>query len=404
MGKIQSAFVSDFTVLHNNFQRDKRLGLDERGMLSFLLTLPDDWNFSIEGLTKVLPNGKTKIMTTLNKLKEFGYFRRRKIVDSTTGRIIDWEYDYSDEAHPEWIEKDGLCESVETSCSSESEALIKQIEKPHSDFPDVENETQSNTYKSNIYDDLIGDEQSTDVLEQSFVNIDKMVKGQIQYDKLCEKYDPMKVNRIKDIIIDVMMYRHNNILIGKENCETQNVQVLFGKLNYDHIDKICELIEGKNIHNFKAYIKKSLFNAANEEKLKKPVERKEYNFYEDDTLGLYAQACDYKFDNAEIRVIEEKVMKLIPYSTGIVCENDIDEERYEFVRTLYKRMMKACCKKDIHNKFAYFCTMLDNCNYYPRTNKKKALERTSSQPSYDLDAIFEHALSDSLVVNSRREE
>ena len=90
MGKIQSAFVSDFTVLHNNFQRDKRLGLDERGMLSFLLTLPDDWNFSIEGLTKVLPNGKTKIMTTLNKLKEFGYFRRRKIVDSTTGRIIDW--------------------------------------------------------------------------------------------------------------------------------------------------------------------------------------------------------------------------------------------------------------------------------------------------------------------------
>lgn len=403
MGKIQSAFVSDFTVLHNNFQRDKRLGLDERGMLSFLLTLPDDWNFSIEGLTKVLPNGKTKIMTTLNKLKEFGYFRRRKIVDSTTGRIIDWEYDYSDEAHPEWIEKDGLCETEEVNSSSEAEASEIRGEKPHSDSPDVENETQSNTNKSNIYDDLIGSKQSTDVLEQAFANINSMVKEQIQYDKLCEKYDPMKVNRIKDIIIDVMMYRNKNILIGNDSYETQNVQELFGKLKYDHIDKICELIDGKNIHNFKAYIKKSLFNAANEEKLKKPVERKKYNFYEDDTIDLYAQACDHKFDNAEVKVIEEKVMKIIPYSTGVVCENDIDEERYEFVRTLYKRMMKACCKKDIRNKFAYFCTMLDNCNYYPRTNKKKALERTSSQPSYDLDAIFEHALKDSLVVKPNGE-
>ena len=106
MGKLQGRIERDFTVIHNDFIRDERLGLDELGMLLKLMSLPEDWDFSIAGLAKIVANGKHKVTSALNKLKKYGYFRRIREIDPKTGRVIDWIYEFSDQPHPEWITTD----------------------------------------------------------------------------------------------------------------------------------------------------------------------------------------------------------------------------------------------------------------------------------------------------------
>ena len=85
----------DFTTFHNAMWKDYTLGSTERGVLGTMVYLPDNWNFSIKGLAKILPDGERKIATALKKIEEAGYLRRVRIYSD--GRIVDWEYQFSDE-------------------------------------------------------------------------------------------------------------------------------------------------------------------------------------------------------------------------------------------------------------------------------------------------------------------
>lgn len=211
MGAIRRSFKKNFTMVHNEYLNDPRLGGAEMGWLTYMLSRPDNWNFSIEGLAHTHSDGKTKIITALNKLKSFGYFRRIKLIDDTTGRIIDWVYEFSDEPHPEWIETEDECEI----CNS-----------PHSDFPDVENRPQSSTdiiiTDIDIIDDsdctacANDDEKAEEISDQEFFNYNSAIKAQIDYERLCAECNKYDVDRIKDIILDVMLCKASSVIIGKK--------------------------------------------------------------------------------------------------------------------------------------------------------------------------------------------
>jgi hypothetical protein len=98
MPKLKKKITRDFTTIHNTMLRDMRLGATERGLLLTMLSLPDNWNFSIKGLARILPDGYTKIATALKNLAKNGYLVRRRIY--TDGKITDWEYLFSDEPIP----------------------------------------------------------------------------------------------------------------------------------------------------------------------------------------------------------------------------------------------------------------------------------------------------------------
>ena len=95
MPKLKKKITRDFTTIHNTMLRDMRLGMTERGLLLTMLSLPDNWNFSIKGLSCILPDGATKIGTALKNLAKTGYLVRRRIY--AEGKITDWEYTFSDE-------------------------------------------------------------------------------------------------------------------------------------------------------------------------------------------------------------------------------------------------------------------------------------------------------------------
>lgn len=68
-------------MVSNGILRDKELPLKERGLLVTLISLPDNWDFSISGLTSILPDGKDGVQNSLKTLEKKGYltrYQRRK--------------------------------------------------------------------------------------------------------------------------------------------------------------------------------------------------------------------------------------------------------------------------------------------------------------------------------------
>ena len=63
----------NFLVVSKIFLQDKNLSLTERGLLATMHSLPDDWDFTIAGMGKILPDGESKIRSALDGLVGKGY-------------------------------------------------------------------------------------------------------------------------------------------------------------------------------------------------------------------------------------------------------------------------------------------------------------------------------------------
>ena len=69
---------ANYTVMSNHHFKEKEMSLKAKGLLSLMLSLPDDWNYSINGLVKLSKDGKDSVMSALAELEKFGYLTREK--------------------------------------------------------------------------------------------------------------------------------------------------------------------------------------------------------------------------------------------------------------------------------------------------------------------------------------
>ena len=82
--------TKDFTVMANTHLRDKELSLRAKGLLSVMLMLPDDWKYSVSGLTSLIKEGKSTVTSTLKELEKAGYVK----VSSSHNKHGKFEYVY----------------------------------------------------------------------------------------------------------------------------------------------------------------------------------------------------------------------------------------------------------------------------------------------------------------------
>jgi hypothetical protein len=79
-----------YTVIDNDVFRDSELSNKALGMLCRMLSLPDGWEFSVRGLSKLSNDGVDGVMSQLNELEKRGYLKRRQIRDK--GKLAGVEY------------------------------------------------------------------------------------------------------------------------------------------------------------------------------------------------------------------------------------------------------------------------------------------------------------------------
>ena len=145
--------TSDYVVMSNRHFREKQMSLKAKGLLSEMLSLPDDWDYSIAGLAAINKESVTSIKSALAELQDFGYLIIEKFYPdkSSSGRI---EYVYNVYEYPQNqvvdnqpIEKQGV----------ENQPLENQT---------VENRMQYNNKKQNINNKNINKQNIKDRVEE----------------------------------------------------------------------------------------------------------------------------------------------------------------------------------------------------------------------------------------------
>ena len=151
MAVLKNKTQGQYTMVSQRIMKDKNLSLTERGMLLTLLSLPDNWQLTISGLSQILPDGREKIARTLNSLIEKGYVTReqnrgnRGQFDSTTLEVHETPIQLS-RSDPD---KDGgEDEPVQTSASSPCTENPYTVNRDTGN-PYPENQAQYNTNISN---------------------------------------------------------------------------------------------------------------------------------------------------------------------------------------------------------------------------------------------------------------
>ena len=82
---------SNFTVMSNYHFKEKKMSLKAKGLLSLMLSLPDDWDYSIAGLTTLSKDGRDGVMSALGELEKFGYLERARVINDK-GQFAGVEY------------------------------------------------------------------------------------------------------------------------------------------------------------------------------------------------------------------------------------------------------------------------------------------------------------------------
>lgn len=92
--------TANFTVMSNFHFKEKKMSLKAKGLLSLMLSLPDDWNYSISGLVTLSKDGKDSVMSALAELEKFGYLERQRLVNDK-GQFNGIEYNIYEEPQPQ---------------------------------------------------------------------------------------------------------------------------------------------------------------------------------------------------------------------------------------------------------------------------------------------------------------
>jgi hypothetical protein len=119
--------TKNFTVMSNHHFKEKGMSLKAKGLLSLMLSLPDDWNYSVSGLVTLSKDGKDSVMSALGELEKFGYLKRDRTTDSK-GRFSGVEYNIYEEPQ------------VDIPIAEKQNS-----EEQHEEFQNAENQLQLNT-------------------------------------------------------------------------------------------------------------------------------------------------------------------------------------------------------------------------------------------------------------------
>ena len=111
--------TKDFTVMSNYHLRDKNLSYKAKGLLSFMLSLPEDWDYSLKGLCSISKENRDATRSTLKELQQNHYLEIEKV----RGDKGYFEYNYLIYEKPNYIDIDNKKSSPD-------------MEIPHLDIPD----------------------------------------------------------------------------------------------------------------------------------------------------------------------------------------------------------------------------------------------------------------------------
>lgn len=148
MAVVRVAKTKDYTVMSNRHFKEKEMSLKAKGLLSLMLSLPDDWDYTIKGLVAINKENESAIMATLKELKSFGYLEViKKMPNETESGRIEYEYIVHEEPKKQGVENLGV---EKQGVEKQKQGVEKQgVENLGVENQGIENQIQLNTKELN---------------------------------------------------------------------------------------------------------------------------------------------------------------------------------------------------------------------------------------------------------------
>ena len=278
-----------YTVMSNHHLRNKELSLKAKGLLSQMLSLPEDWDYTLAGLSHINREKIDAIREAVKELEKAGYIVRSRERDEK-GRLRGAEYVIYEQPQPR---------EPDTATSSEQPPILDYptlenptLEEPTQEKPTLENPTQLNkdiSSKEQSITDLSSthsipfhspnplpyeqdkaatppERKRTEAKSNSAVEIYReIIKDNIEYDHLIQNcnVDVDRLNEIVDIMLETICTARKTIRIAGDDYPAELVKSKFMKLDSGHIEFVLDCMRENTtkVRNIKQYLKAVLFNA-----------------------------------------------------------------------------------------------------------------------------------------------
>ena len=261
----------DYTVMSNHHLRDKALSLKSKGLLSMMLSLPEDWNYTTRGLAKICKEGVDAIGGALRELESAGYIVRHQMRDRQ-GRISDTEYVIYEQPQPKAPD------------TPQPDTASPDTENPYLDGPDTEKPAELNIEKSKTQKSNTQGSSTDSIPFRGFaaarpperkgrdaMSVEEMesyrdlVLENIEYDHLCQEFETYRedLDEIVELIVETVCARRKTTRIAGADFPHEVVRSRFLKLDSSHIEFVMECLHNNTteIRNMKQYLLTVLFNA-----------------------------------------------------------------------------------------------------------------------------------------------
>ena len=263
----------DYTVMSNHHLKDRTLTLKSKGLLSMMLSLPDEWNYTTRGLAAICREGVDSIGAALKELENYGYIRRTQLRDEK-GKITDTEY---------VIYEMPQCEPPSSPGTPLPGTAKPYTENPDMGIPDTaepctENPAQLNTNQTKT--DLSSTELSNPIQSNppnpagARMGTDRMgarecyrevILDNIEYSYLVQDshIDREQLDEIVDLIVDTVCSSRKVIRIAGDDYPAEVVKSRFMKLDSSHVQYVMDCMKDNTtyVRNIKKYLLAALYNA-----------------------------------------------------------------------------------------------------------------------------------------------
>ena len=261
----------DYTVMSNHHLRNEKLSLKAKGLLSMMLSLPEDWNYTTRGLAKICKEGVDAIGGALRELETAGYIVRHQLRDRQ-GRISDTEYIIYEQPQPKNPD------------TPQPDTASPDTENPDMDKPDTEKPAELNIEKSNTQKSIT-DGSSTDSIPfrektaagpperkgrdamsvSEIENYRELILENIEYDHLKQRAGLYQdeLDEIVELMVETICAKRKTTRIAGADFPHEVVRSRFLKLDSSHIEFVMDCLHKNTteVRNIKQYLLTVLFNA-----------------------------------------------------------------------------------------------------------------------------------------------
>lgn len=270
-----------YTVMSNHHLRNKELTLKAKGLLSQMLSLPEDWDYTLAGLAYINRESIDAIRSAIRELEAAGYIARSRERDEK-GRLRGAEYVIYEQpvSVPPIQEAPASGDPMSGKPTSENPTLdnTMQLNKDISktDLPKKEKRNTDISNTDSIPFPSLNPlpcegkaaeppERKRTEADSAYSVYEQIIKENIEYDLLRER-NPRELDRIDeivDLILETVCTARKRLRIAGDDIPAEVVKSKFMKLTCEHIEFVLSCMEENTtkIRNIRQYLKAAFFNA-----------------------------------------------------------------------------------------------------------------------------------------------